>query len=137
LDLKDEFNLAIIFIAHDLAVVKHISDRILVMYVGRTIEIANTESLFTDPQHPYPQFLLDAIPIPTPKIKTNKRRIQGELPSPISPPTGCRFQTRCPHADTTCKTEPPELVSGDDSEHLTACHHKALAKENWSTPWDC
>lgn len=136
LDLKEELNLAIIFIAHDLAVVKHISDRIMVMYLGKAVEIATTESLFSTPQHPYTQFLLDAIPIPNPSLKRNKRRIQGELPSPISPPPGCRFQTRCPYVDEHCKTESPDLKNIQTTNHLTACHHNEQASKDWSNPWD-
>lgn len=135
MDLKEDLNLAIIFIAHDLAVVKHISDRIMVMYLGRVVEIANTDQLFETPTHPYTQFLIDAIPIPDPNRKKNKRRIKGELPSPINPPQGCRFQTRCPYATDECIENDPELISTDDTHHV-ACHHKENSVSNWVNPWD-
>jgi len=135
MDLKDELNLAILFIAHDLAVVKHISDRIMVMYLGKAVEIADTDQLFEQPSHPYTQFLIDAIPIPDPRKRGNRRRIEGELPSPISPPPGCRFQTRCPYKTDDCVKSHPNLISINDS-HQAACYHYSEATKHWSNPWN-
>lgn len=135
MDLKDELNLAILFIAHDLAVIKHISDRIMVMYLGKAVEIAETDQLFEQPSHPYTQFLIDAIPIPDPRKRGNRRRIEGELPSPISPPPGCRFQTRCPYKTDDCVKSHPNLISINDS-HQAACYHYSEATKHWSNPWN-
>ena len=132
--LQQELNIAILFIAHDLAVVKHISDRIAVMYLGKIVESATSDELFKTPRHPYTQFLLDAIPNPNPAIKRVKRRIQGELPSPIDPAPGCRFQSRCPMATDQCKSLLPELLSLSD-KHSVACHHQEDSVGNWSSPW--
>ena len=110
-DLQREMGLALIFIAHDLAVVKHISDRILVMYLGREMELAEKHALYDNPSHPYTRALLSAIPIPDPKLERNKviQILQGDLPSPIKPPSGCVFRTRCPLAVEKCAGERPEL----------------------------
>ena len=135
MELQKELNIAILFIAHDLAVVKHISDRIAVMYLGKIVETATSESLFESPQHPYTQFLLDAIPNPNPNIKRSKRRIQGELPSPITPPPGCRFQTRCPMADNICRESEPFLEDIEPAQHKAACHFKKEAAQEWESPW--
>lgn len=135
MELQQELNLAILFIAHDLAVVKHISDRIAVMYLGQIIEQANTDQLFASPQHPYTQFLLDAIPTPNPASKRSKRRIQGELPSPINPPKGCRFQSRCPLKDEQCANSIPLIKVEDNSEHEVACHHSVESAKSWTSPW--
>lgn len=134
LELQKELNLAILFIAHDLAVVKHISDRIAVMYLGTIIEEAETDRLFKAPQHPYTQYLLDAIPTPDPKTKRRKKRIEGELPSPINPPSGCRFQTRCPLKDETCLA-PIALIESDHPNHKAACHHREKSAAAWQSPW--
>ncbi|MCQ4144096.1 murein tripeptide/oligopeptide ABC transporter ATP binding protein OppF [Vogesella sp. AC12] len=110
-ELQREMGLALIFIAHDLAVVKHISDRILVMYLGREMELAEKHALYDKPSHPYTRALLSAIPIPDPKLERNKviQILQGDLPSPINPPSGCVFRTRCPLAEAQCAGERPEL----------------------------
>lgn len=136
IDLQCEMNIAILFIAHDLAVVKHISDRISVMYLGSIVESADSDELFSQPRHPYTQLLLDAIPTPVPGIKKNKRRIQGELPSPINPPEGCRFSTRCPMVKQDCHNTRPQLIVTDSQDHQVACHYHQQSFENWESPWD-
>jgi len=112
-ELQKELGLALIFIAHDLAVVRHISHRIMVMYLGRAMEFAQKTALYTDPRHPYTQALLSAIPIPDPDLERNKvvQLLQGDLPSPMSPPSGCVFRTRCPKAQTNCAARVPELLA--------------------------
>ncbi|QLG89284.1 murein tripeptide/oligopeptide ABC transporter ATP binding protein OppF [Chitinibacter bivalviorum] len=110
-ELQQEMGLALIFIAHDLAVVKHISDRILVMYLGREMELAEKHALYDHPQHPYTKALLSAIPIPDPELERKKviQILQGDLPSPINPPSGCVFRTRCPQAQAICSEQTPQL----------------------------
>jgi oligopeptide transport system ATP-binding protein len=110
-ELQQEFGLALIFIAHDLAVVRHISHRIMVMYLGHAMELAQKTALYTDPRHPYTQALLSAIPIPDPELERNKvvQLLHGDLPSPMNPPTGCVFRTRCPVATERCAAELPAL----------------------------
>ncbi|WP_061503861.1 oligopeptide/dipeptide ABC transporter ATP-binding protein [Ramlibacter tataouinensis] len=110
-DLQKQLNLALVFIAHDLAVVKHVSQRILVMYLGRVMELADKHELYADPKHPYTRALLSAVPIPDPKLERGKQiqMLSGELPSPLRPPTGCVFRTRCPHAFERCAAEVPAL----------------------------
>lgn len=120
-DLQKEFNLTYVFIAHDLAVVKHISDRIAVMYLGKIAELTSKEKLFDNPLHPYTVSLMSAIPMPDPEYKKERVILQGDVPSPLNPPSGCRFHTRCPIAKDICsKKEPPlKEVSPD---HFVACH---------------
>ena len=124
-DLQHEFKLTYLFIAHDLSVVRHISDRVMVMYLGKIVEVADSAGTYTNPKHPYTKALLSAIPVPDPKIQRGKRLVDlsGEIPSPLNPPSGCRFHTRCPiaHVPTPCaEVEPPleEKLRG----HLAACH---------------
>lgn len=123
--LQREFNLTYLFIAHDLGVVRHISDRIIVMYLGKIVEIADKKSLFENPQHPYTKALLSAIPIPDPEKKKERIVLKGDVPSPIDPPAGCRFHTRCPFATDICRAEVPELRNLDHMKegHRAACHH--------------
>jgi peptide/nickel transport system ATP-binding protein/oligopeptide transport system ATP-binding protein len=123
-DLQDRLGLAYIFVSHDLAVVKHIADRVAVMNLGGIVEMADTESLFASPRHPYSRALLSAIPVPKPRAKRSRILLQGELPSAINPPAGCRFHTRCPYVIERCRVEPPQLL-GDESGHSTACHRTA------------
>jgi oligopeptide/dipeptide ABC transporter ATP-binding protein len=121
MDLQQELGLSYLFIAHDLAVVEHISQRIVVMYLGHIVESADKRTLFTNPLHPYTEALLSAVPIPNPRLKRVKRIPQGELPSPMNPPPGCRFHTRCPYAIERCRAEKPVLKEAE-SGHLVACH---------------
>lgn len=121
MDLQAEKNLSYLFIAHDLAVVEHISHRVAVMYLGRVVEHAETRALFSSPQHPYTEALLSAVPVPNPRLKRQKRLVQGDVPSPINPPPGCHFHTRCPYATEQCKVEVPPLVEVAP-DHWAACH---------------
>lgn len=119
--LQKEMNLSLIFIAHDLAVVKHISDRVLVMYLGNVVEMGSDEAVYNHTQHPYTKALMSAVPIPDPKLERHKKiqLLEGDLPSPINPPSGCVFRTRCPLAYEHCITEKPHLKG--DSHHKVAC----------------
>jgi oligopeptide/dipeptide ABC transporter ATP-binding protein len=121
-DLQRRFRMSYVFIAHDLAVVKHIADRIAVMYLGRIVELADKRSLFARPRHPYTQALLSAIPLPEPALRRQHVILQGDVPSPLDPPGGCRFHTRCPHARERCRIEEPVLEADGADVHRTACH---------------
>ena len=121
MDLQRDMGLAYLFISHNLAVVEHISDRIAVMYLGRIVEYTDKHTLFTRPQHPYTESLLLAVPVPDPRVKRQKRVLQGDVPSPMKPPPGCHFHTRCPYAVERCKVEPPVLREVKPGQWV-ACH---------------
>ena len=121
-DLKREFDLTLVLIAHDLAVIRHMSDRVAVMYLGEVVELAATDQLFDKPLHPYTQALMQAIPVPSPHVRAMKATLTGDAPSPLAPPSGCRFHTRCPHADARCAAEKPTLRDAGDGRQA-ACHH--------------
>jgi oligopeptide/dipeptide ABC transporter ATP-binding protein len=123
-DLQDEFHLSYIFVAHDLSVVRHVSDRIIVMYLGKVMEVSPAEELYAKPIHPYTSALLAAIPIPDPKQNRARTRevVGGEPPSPVNPPAGCVFHTRCPRATDVCRSVEPPLAEYEGG-HLAACHH--------------
>jgi len=121
LDLQVEMGLSLLFIAHDLAVVKHVSDRIAVMYLGKIVEMADARNLYENPMHPYTQALIEAIPTPDPKAKKKLTPLQGDVPSPINPPGGCHFHTRCRYAKAICTNTPPELKSHGNN-HVVSCH---------------
>jgi peptide/nickel transport system ATP-binding protein len=122
-DLKAQFGLTLVFIAHDLAVVKNVSDRVAVMYLGKVCEVAPSDDLYREPRHPYTTALLKAIPVPDPTVRPDGAvRLRGEIPSPVAPPSGCRFRTRCPSADAVCAEQEPQLVQVGH-EHFVACHH--------------
>ena len=123
-DVQDEFGLAYLFVAHDLGVVRHVSDRVAVMYLGRIVETATSDALYTRPIHPYSVALLSAVPVPDPRRNAERERLilEGDVPSPIDPPSGCRFHTRCRWATDICTAEEPDMVEHADG-HLAACHH--------------
>jgi peptide/nickel transport system ATP-binding protein len=120
-DLQGEFRLTYLFVAHDLSVVRHISDRVAVMYVGQMVELAETERIFTAPKHPYTSALLSAVPEPDPRLRTRRIVLQGEVANPASPPSGCYFHPRCPHAIDICRTQAPVWREASPS-HFVACH---------------
>ncbi|HVC41341.1 MAG TPA: oligopeptide/dipeptide ABC transporter ATP-binding protein [Candidatus Saccharimonadales bacterium] len=136
-DLQGEFGLTYVFIAHDLAVVQHVSDRVAVMYLGKIVEVAEVKDLYSTPHHPYTNALLSASVVADPDKARARDRIilSGDVPSPISPPSGCRFHTRCPKAQPICSTEEPLLRSGagDPTSHLTACHFPVAEGEKLAT----
>lgn len=131
-DLKAQYGLTMVFIAHDLAVVKNISDRVAVMYLGKMCEYSESDDLYANPAHPYTQLLLDSLPIPDPGIQLQTDVTDdGELPSPINPPSGCRFRTRCDRADDVCVQLEPTMRRVSD-DHFVACHHPLVAVEEAS-----
>jgi oligopeptide transport system ATP-binding protein len=124
-DLQDELGLTYLFVAHDLSVVRQVSDRIAVMYLGKIVEVGPAERVATLPVHPYTEALLSAVPVPDPDLSARRERIvlRGDVPSPANPPSGCRFHPRCPHATDVCRSDEPPLVPQRGADHLAACHH--------------
>ena len=120
-DLQSEFNLTYIFIAHDLGVVRHISDRVGVMYLGKIVEVSESEQLYANPLHPYTQALLSAVPVPDPAYEKQEILLEGDIPNPADPPTGCTFHTRCPYVMDVCRKEIPQLIEMEKG-HSVACH---------------
>jgi peptide/nickel transport system ATP-binding protein len=120
--LQNQFGLTFLFISHDLSVVRHISDRVMVMYLGKVVEIADKKDLFDTPLHPYTKALLSSIPVPNPVIKRERILLKGDVPSPINPPSGCRFHTRCPFATEKCKVEEP-AIRELGTNHFVSCHY--------------
>jgi oligopeptide/dipeptide ABC transporter ATP-binding protein len=126
MDLQNELGISYLFVAHDLAVVEHISHRVAVMYLGKIVELTDKRSLFADPQHPYTEALLSAVPVPDPKIQRKRVILSGDVPSPINPPAGCRFHTRCPYAFDRCRLDEPPLKEVRPG-HWAACHLREAA----------
>ena len=124
MDLQAEFGMAYLFVAHDLAVVRHISHRVAVMYLGHIVEVADRDTLFAAPRHPYTEILLSAVPVPNPRKKVKRIILQGDPPSPANPPSGCRFHTRCPLAQDICRQQAPQLAPREGTGHLVACHFR-------------
>jgi oligopeptide/dipeptide ABC transporter ATP-binding protein len=130
--LQQQFNLTYLFVSHDLSVVRHVADRIAVMYLGRIVELADRDELYAAPKHPYTKALLSAVPIPDPQIERHRRRIilSGDLPSPINIPPGCRFHTRCPMAQDICREVEPVYEAKEGREHYAACHFSEMVTPN-------
>jgi oligopeptide transport system ATP-binding protein len=120
-NLQKELNLTYLFISHDLSVVRHVSDRIAVMYLGKIVETADKHELYTNPKHPYTKALLSSVPIPRPGAKKERIILKGTIPSPLNPPQGCRFNTRCPMAKDICREKEPQYAEVG-TRHYTACH---------------
>ncbi len=133
-DMKARYGLTLIFIAHDLAVVKNVSDRVVVMYLGKICEVAPPDTLYHHPAHPYTRVLLDAIPVPDPALTPETRsHVGGEIPSPVAPPSGCRFRTRCPKAQEKCAQEEPVVAPAGEAGHFVACHFPLAPGETLPT----
>jgi oligopeptide/dipeptide ABC transporter ATP-binding protein len=120
-DLKHSFGLTLVIVAHDLAVIRHMSDRVAVMYLGEIVELARADDIYETPLHPYTSALLQAIPVSHPSARGKRQLLQGDIPSPTAPPSGCRFHTRCPHAKPRCSTDHPELEDAGPGRQV-ACH---------------
>jgi oligopeptide transport system ATP-binding protein len=133
-DLQRELRLTLVFIAHDLGVVRHVSDRVAVMYLGRIVEIAPVDELYAHPVHPYSEALLSAVPVPDPDVLDSGIVLEGDVPSPIDPPAGCRFHPRCRYATDVCRVEDPPLTADDGKPHPAACHHPLSAKIGHPAP---
>jgi oligopeptide transport system ATP-binding protein len=133
-DLQRELRLTLVFIAHDLGVVRHVSDRVAVMYLGRIVEIAPVDELYAHPVHPYSEALLSAVPVPDPDVLDSGIVLEGDVPSPIDPPAGCRFHPRCRYATDVCRVEDPPLTADDGKPHPAACHHPLPAKIGHPAP---
>jgi peptide/nickel transport system ATP-binding protein len=132
-DMKTRYGLTLIFIAHDLAVVKNVSDRIVVMYLGKICEVSPPDALYKQPAHPYTAGLLASIPVPDPTVKPSERpALAGEIPSPVAPPSGCRFRTRCPKAQDRCAAEEPEIRPVGPGQFV-ACHFPMAPGETLAT----
>ncbi len=131
-DLQEEFDLAYLFISHDLSVVRHFADEVMVMYLGRPVEQGGRDAIFRSPKHPYTRALLSSTPVADPARRGDKIKLTGELPSPIAPPAGCAFNPRCPYADDRCRVEPPQLLPSDG--RLTACHAVAEGRIDGTSP---
>ncbi len=121
-DMKARYGLTLLFISHDLSVVKNISDRVMVMYLGKVCEVGNADELYAHPVHPYTRALMASIPDPPPTVDRAEGDLSGELPSPLDPPPGCRFHTRCPYAQDICRTTEPTIEQANDGDHWVACH---------------
>jgi oligopeptide/dipeptide ABC transporter ATP-binding protein len=125
-DLQHRLGLTFLFIAHNLSVVKHIADRVAVMYLGKIVEMSSTENVFSRPQHPYTEALLSAVPVPDTRVKRKRIVLQGDVPSPSNPPRGCHFHTRCPYAMPLCRETAPKLLDVDQ-DHMVSCHLRSAS----------